>query len=404
MQKASIRRYTAEEKQQLLANLDIEVAHRTRQFEAWLTDTLANFRTRQEGQILRIPHLVRGITMAELADKYDGDIQGCLRDLRKEKIGVDTAPIDRGAMKRKWVTSQEADADGRPMSPSKARAAKNPRIMAATPQKKPPFATGSRLPKTPGTARTMRRIPSAAPSPSPHKGLRPPILISHSRPPSRPVSPAKPSTSTTAHSRSVRPPSTAIFNPAIPKTLPYPPRWPRKDESMLSINGSPLANPFELGLTWLADDPPLREADEGNKGFRPVSKSQSRSNSNIVIRRDPSHTSLIASSTSQTTNGTRSRTNSQSDLAPSSSYMASHSRPNSRNDKSLSYFPSSSSGGFSARVAVPTKDGHLLEFDPLQTSPSALDKLEGITDSAKKQAKDDMSKLMKAAVAKWNIT
>lgn len=173
---------------------------------------------------------------------------------------------------------------------------------------------------------------------------------------------------------------------------------------MLSINGSPLANPFELGLTWLADDPPLREADEGNKGFRPVSKSQSRSNSNIVIRRDPSHTSLIASSTSQTTNGTRSRTNSQSDLAPSSSYMASHSRPNSRNDKSLSYFPSSSSGGFSARVAVPTKDGHLLEFDPLQTSPSALDKLEGITDSAKKQAKDDMSKLMKAAVAKWNIT
>ena len=63
--------------------------------------------------------------MAELADKYDGDIQGCLRDLRKEKIGVDTAPIDRSAMKRKWVTSQEADADGRPMSPSKARAAKN---------------------------------------------------------------------------------------------------------------------------------------------------------------------------------------------------------------------------------------------------------------------------------------
>jgi hypothetical protein len=51
-----------------------------------------------------------------------------------------------------------------------------------------------------------------------------------------------------------------------------------------------------------------------------------------------------------------------------------------------------------ARVAFPTRDGHLLEFDLLLTSPGALDKLEGITDSAKKQAKEDMSKLVQAAV------
>ncbi|THH20568.1 hypothetical protein EW146_g819 [Bondarzewia mesenterica] len=422
------RRYTAEEKQQLIANLDIEVAHRTRQFEAWLADTLANFRMRQEGQILRIPHLVREITMAELTDKYDGDIQACLRGLQKEKMGVDTAPIDRSAMKRKWVASHENDADGRPLSPSKARAAKNPRMMpAATPQKKPPFNAGSRLPRTPGTvrsdfcflrhylnpvsvltqARTMRRIPSTVPSPSPHKGVRPPALIPQSRPPSRAASPSKASTSKMNPPRTTRPPTSATFNPVIPKIPAYPPRWPRKDESMLSVNGSPLANPYELGLNWLAKATTTDEKDsegEGEGGLRrrPASKTNSRANSHIVIRRDPSFASLTASSStsSQTTNGFHSRTNSQSNIAPSSSHSTLPSRSNSRADKPTSH----SSGHVSARVAVPTKDGHLLEFDPLQTSPGALDKLEGITSSAKKMAKEDMAKLMKAAVAKWTIT
>jgi len=58
---------------------------------------------------------------------------------------------------------------------------------------------------------------------------------------------------------------------------------------------------------------------------------------------------------------------------------------------------------FSALVAIPTKDGHLLEFDPLQTSPGALDALEGITDSAKKQARVEMGRLVQAAVDKWKI-
>jgi hypothetical protein len=57
----------------------------------------------------------------------------------------------------------------------------------------------------------------------------------------------------------------------------------------------------------------------------------------------------------------------------------------------------------SALVTIPTKDGHLLEFDPLQTSPGALDALEGITDSSKKQAREEMGRLMQAAVSKWSI-
>jgi hypothetical protein len=55
-------------------------------------------------------------------------------------------------------------------------------------------------------------------------------------------------------------------------------------------------------------------------------------------------------------------------------------------------------------VTVPLADGQLLEFDPLQASPGALDALEGITDSAKKHARDEMVKLVEAAVQRWKIT
>lgn len=54
-------------------------------------------------------------------------------------------------------------------------------------------------------------------------------------------------------------------------------------------------------------------------------------------------------------------------------------------------------------VAIPTKDGHVLEFDPLLTSPGALDALVGITDSAKKQAREEMGRLIQATVDKWKI-
>jgi hypothetical protein len=152
---------------------------------------------------------------------------------------------------------------------------------------------------------------------------------------------------------------------------------------MLSINGSPLANPYELGLEWLAEGDVV---DDGGPN-RPVLK---RTASNIVIRRDPSF--VVASNTSGTLNhhqAGRSRSDSQS-------------HPNS-NSRAGGGIAASNSGHMAARVAVPTRDGHLLEFDPLLTSPGTLDKLEGITDSAKKQAKEDMSKLMQAAVAKWTV-
>jgi hypothetical protein len=172
---------------------------------------------------------------------------------------------------------------------------------------------------------------------------------------------------------------------------------------MLSINGSPLTNPYELGLEWLAEGD-TEEEGEGARGAGagararggadvPARMTLRRTASNIIIRPDPS--SFVVASTKNTSNNLnnnhqaaerpRNNSNSQAQLVRSRSVA------------------SNPDGHMAARVAFPTRDGHLLEFDPLLTSPGALDKLEGITDSAKKQAKEDMSKLVQAAVAKWTV-
>ncbi|THH27568.1 hypothetical protein EUX98_g6622 [Antrodiella citrinella] len=151
------KKYTVEEKTQLLANLDLEVAHRTRQFESWLADALENFRIHQEGLISRVPRLVRDITMRDFA-KYNGDVQECLKGIQRERLGGgDAATIDMTTRKRKWVESQETEKATEEAELSKAP--KTPRITMATPKKKavpfpaPGTAGRSRLPitKTPST-------------------------------------------------------------------------------------------------------------------------------------------------------------------------------------------------------------------------------------------------------------
>lgn len=291
-------------------------------------------------------------------------------------------------MKRKWAPAPEDENETHAENSGKytdnhPRTAKTPRIAPPSPQKKPPLPgygppPRAPVPKTPSTSRIQRA--STVPTPSPRKHARIP-----SNTLSRAASPTKPTAASLA--RQVRVPSASTFKPAIPKTPAYPPRWPRRDESMLSINGSPLANPYELGLEWLAED---GAEEESGAPSRPVLR---RTASNIVIRRDPSFVTAGSTTPGNPNHQVRHRSDSQSQ----------NHQPHSRSNSRPGAITATHSGQMAARVAVPTRDGHLLEFDPLLTSPSALDKLEGITDSAKKQAKEDMSRLVKAAVAKWNI-
>lgn len=274
--------------------------------------------------------------------------------------------------------------------------------------------------RTPGASRTATtRPPVPKPSPSPHKINKLPPFV-----PIRATSPAKQPNATT--NRRTRPPSIATFNPTMlpPKAPTYPTlRAPRRDESMLSVNGSPLANPYTLGLGWFSGEGIEEESLLHGKGKEKQTGNQAsrtlRRVNSIVIRHDPSVnlTSTSSPPAQPQTNGTFSQahTRSNSQMQNANPHSATHSRSNSRtqllssdtappptNNAPVPLAPAPPSSA-SALVSIPTKDGHLLEFDPLTTSPRALDKLVGITDSAKKQAKEEMARLVKEAVRKWVI-
>ncbi|KAI6130905.1 hypothetical protein EDD17DRAFT_1568680 [Pisolithus thermaeus] len=405
------RRYTPEEKQQLVKNLDIEVEHRVRQLEEWLAAALTNFKLHQEGLISRIPKLVRSVKMGDFADKYDGDVQACLRGLQRERLGnTEELEIDRETRKRKWAAAlEESEASGSGTGANDnepPRALKSARVAVATPRKKGASSNPFSAANTPGTSRNPIRV---QPSPSPHKLGKPPPFV-----PVRSTSPSKLTNGTTHHQpQRSRMPSSATFNPTMPTQAPtYPAlRAPRRDESMLSVNGSPLANPYTLGLGWFSGSgeedggvnaasgsAPSKDKGISNEKATGKSKGLKRVNS-IIIRRDPSVVLAGSSERSSLSLQSHSRTNSQS---------TTHSRSNSRTQP---FVPESgphpymalSSTSASALVSLPTKDGHLLEFDPLNTSPSALDALVGITDSAKKEAREEMARLVKEAVRKWAI-
>ncbi|KAL4251803.1 hypothetical protein ABKN59_004639 [Abortiporus biennis] len=429
-------RFTAEEKGQLIANLELEVEHRTKQFEEWLADALENFKLHQEGLISRVPRLVRNITMRDFA-KYNGDVQECLKGLQRERLGGEVSGIDKTTRKRKWVESQEAESskagssNGDTADVESTKGPKSARMMAGTPKKKlgqvPPSTTQrSRLPttlKTPGTLRTAHFIP---PSPSPRKaaaaGTNKPIpfpRVPGSRPgsPTKPTSPTKPSQTRVATTNRV--PSSSTFNPAISSTSH--PRWPRKDESMLSVNGSPLANPYQLGFGfagWLSGVPEGGDTDDtdtdtgGGDKLRPM---HMHKRTNSIVVRSVSSSSVASSSRPPQTLGAHSRSASQASI------MASHSRSNSNHNNTNGFVPArvkdskppvEETNPFllqpapkaAALVSVPTHDGHILEFDPLHTSPAEIDALEGISESAKKQAKDDIARLVMQAVERWKLT
>jgi hypothetical protein len=177
---------------------------------------------------------------------------------------------------------------------------------------------------------------------------------------------------------------------------------------MLSLNGSPLANPYGVNVGWFTPDGIEDGAGHGHDetGIRKKTKdkegkpnrSESGRTNSIFIRRDPSFTT--------TTNGVDSRTDPH--VHSSKTNPRTNPGPNPHPLLPTTPKPPSHSNSHAvlppaALVSIPTKDGHLLEFDPLQTSPGALDALDGITASAKKQAKEDVGRLVQAAVDKWKV-
>ncbi|GJE88272.1 Nbl1/borealin N terminal domain-containing protein [Phanerochaete sordida] len=383
-----MKKYTAEEKAQLLANLDLEVSHRARQFEEFLADALETFRVHQEGLVARVPRLVRGLTLREFA-RHGGDVQAALQAAQRARLGGAAEAIDRTTRKRKWIESQE--------EPGEGKAAKAART-TASPKKKVGFpnAAGAgqnaRIPKTPSTSKTTQRVPPTAPSPSPHKQPTKPVPFAFGRTTPRPASPTKiPFNSPSKPSRpATRPPSTTHFNPTIPAASSSSfPRWPKKDEAMVSVNGSPLANPLKFGFDlsgWLTKVVDTGKDDDAPKGHHPNS---------IIVR-----TASQDRPASQASHGTHSRANSAASTRQNHNFVPARGRQGASSSQSPApdgpLLPA-------AVVAVPTLDGHVLQFDPFLTSPDQIDAIPDISDDAKQQAKGDMRRLVAQAMERWKI-
>lgn len=135
------RNFTLKDKQKLLANLDIEgtviavqcvldparspsslVEHRTKQLEAWLSDAIESFRSRNEGYLSRIPRIVLGVKMRDLEAKYNGDVLTCMKVLQMDRLAEGAAGVERSTKKRKWFATQDVEPE---RSNESSRAIKN---------------------------------------------------------------------------------------------------------------------------------------------------------------------------------------------------------------------------------------------------------------------------------------
>ena len=161
----------------------------------------------------------------------------------------------------------------------------------------------------------------------------------------------------------------------------------------MSINGSPLSYPLNGGYRDI--QVPIGEEDEDEANSNPLRRMHKRATS-IVIRRDPS---FFVPPEPPGGDGSPSRPKSSQPNGHSHT-MSSLSRQPSQPSQTSS---TDSRSQATALMRVPTEDGLILEFDPFLTAPSELEALEGISDSAKKQAKEDMARLVQEALAKWKI-
>jgi len=292
-------------------------------------------------------------------NKYGGTVPACMRALAKQRIAAGGA---MGLEKKRYVlllvSSIVYDSFKR-LGSGKLRFRK------ALTKRKHAMRRPVRVSTTSSTARThlITSIARLAP-PSP---LKPPVRLATNRTPmtnrttnktlmrsakknqpkfdanykqGRFASPAK------SPAPPFRVPSTA-FNPILPKTPSYPKRIAKWNESVMSINGTPLAFPRHTAV----DDDDAATVVSSERG------------SHAIIRKDHTHDNLSSRSSSSTAHST-------TFTGPT--------------------------------ITIPTAKGQVLQFDPISMSPGSFEKLPGLTDSAKKHAKDEMMRIVQN-LAKWHI-
>ncbi|KAG8907091.1 hypothetical protein FRB99_005346 [Tulasnella sp. 403] len=256
-------KHTDATKETILRNFDLEVNDRLNRIKKRLEEDISDFHARYSSLVTSIPRGLRHVTVEDFLAKYGGSFQryaeGVARIRAMEGVNVD---IEASARKRKQVA--EETVEGPPKGTKAARVAPPSPLklkdVDATPKASRVF--GPRTPaKAPGVG--MNKVPFPSSS-QPH--LASGRVLHNQKAPLRQASTNIPSPKRTTSTHSnVRPPSLTSFNPTLPKTPAYPqPRPMRRDDTLLSANGSPITNPWSFSnlIGHGTNAPPLE-----TKGF-----------------------------------------------------------------------------------------------------------------------------------------
>ncbi|KEP51076.1 Nbl1/borealin family, amino-terminal protein [Rhizoctonia solani 123E] len=413
------RRFTEEEKAQLLENFDLEIADRVARMRANVTDILERFLIRQENEVTRIPRALRSLTIGDFADKYNGSISECLQGMAQARL-ESAQETDLAGGKRKWQGSQNAETAAADKEGSRApKAARKAPPTTSTVRRIVP--AGSR---TPSTNRTLHSTVNPNPTPSrPRLNATPlrkaPALSRTGTVPASPfraLNGAQPGHNAVARSVSqpviptTKPPTSAIFAPTMPPSAPAYPRRPRRGEQMLSVNGSPLANPLDPDYDVAQDGQLERDGGKASRSPKPKPNHLSKTGSSIRVRPKNSRSATSFAIRHPSASSTSTLVSYDMPSSSSSTLNSQHSAKQLPSAPSTSQLqldaprtPTRIRRTASALVMLPTASGEVLELDPLVASPGAVDALEGISDSAKKMAKEEMVRFVTEAVAKWNV-
>ncbi|WWC88775.1 uncharacterized protein L201_003688 [Kwoniella dendrophila CBS 6074] len=150
--------YSETEKEGLLENFDIEVAHKSEIFRSILARTLVSFRIREESEILKIPRELRKLTLAELESKWGGGWANTLKNIRRESFDKkEKVREENDENKREELVKGKRKRNGTNTTDnSPERGGKNPRRDAPTPsssRKAPPSSTTRSKASTSAAAR-----------------------------------------------------------------------------------------------------------------------------------------------------------------------------------------------------------------------------------------------------------